>query len=137
MSYRLSSLAEEDLVQHDVVLRRPERQPSHLIGEVKETEGFARKLEDVREADVRLANRLTRLSGSRRFGASSWSVGSIWDKSGPPQPALRDALEINALDRSPLSGSNHDHTPARTAMPRTMRNRRVDVCMADSNRVSD
>jgi hypothetical protein len=24
MSYRLSSLAEQDLVQHDVVLRRPE-----------------------------------------------------------------------------------------------------------------
>ena len=32
----------------------------------------------------RLASRLTRLSGSLRFGASSWSVGSIWDKSGPP-----------------------------------------------------
>src|SRR5688572_28418834 len=29
-------------------------------------------------------NRLTRLSGSLRFDASSWSVGSIWGKSGPP-----------------------------------------------------
>ena len=31
-----------------------------------------------------LASLFTRLSGSLRFGASSWSVGSIWDKSGPP-----------------------------------------------------
>ena len=36
------------------------------------------------EAEIRLANRLTRPSGSLRVGASSWSVGSIWDKSGPP-----------------------------------------------------
>jgi hypothetical protein len=27
---------------------------------------------------------LTRLSGNPRFAVSSWSVGSIWDKSGPP-----------------------------------------------------
>ena len=39
---------------------------------------------DFREADFRLADRVTRRLGSLRFGASSWSVGSIWDKSGPP-----------------------------------------------------
>jgi hypothetical protein len=32
----------------------------------------------------RSASLFTRLAGSLRFGASSWSVGSIWDKSGPP-----------------------------------------------------
>ena len=45
---------------------------------------------DSRERDqtlVGLANRLTRLSGSLRFDASSWSVGSIWGKSGPPSPS--------------------------------------------------
>jgi len=41
------------------------------------------------------ANRLTRLSGSLRFGASSWSVGSIWGKSGPP----------NFLQHSPAAPS--------------------------------
>jgi hypothetical protein len=34
-----------------------QQQPIRLIGEVKETEGFTRKIEDVREADFRLANR--------------------------------------------------------------------------------
>ena len=64
-------------------LRSP-RQPNRLIGEAKETEGFTRTIDDVREADFRLANCPTRRSGSQRFDASSWSVGSIWDKSGPP-----------------------------------------------------
>jgi hypothetical protein len=37
-----------------------QQQPSNLTREVKETEGFAKKSEDVREADFRLANRFTR-----------------------------------------------------------------------------
>ena len=61
-----------------------QQQPSDSIEEVIETRGFARKNEDGRDADRRLANRFTRLSGSLRFGGSSSSVGSIWDKSGPP-----------------------------------------------------
>ena len=51
---------------------------------VLEVRGFAWKSEDGPKADRRLPNRPTRLSASLRFGASSWSVGSIWDKSGPP-----------------------------------------------------
>jgi hypothetical protein len=47
-----------------------------------------RIVKDLRKTKVvrgrTLANRLTRPSGSLRFGASSWSVGSIWGKSGPP-----------------------------------------------------
>src|SRR6266850_4668059 len=58
--------------------------PVRSIWEVVETVGSTRTTEDVREVDFRLADRSTRLSGSPRFGASSWSVGSIWDKSGPP-----------------------------------------------------
>src|SRR5258708_3514382 len=34
-----------------------QREPSRLIGEVKGTEGFTRRIDDVREADFRLANR--------------------------------------------------------------------------------
>ena len=34
-----------------------QQQPSRPIGEAKQTEGFAKKIEDVREADFRLANR--------------------------------------------------------------------------------
>jgi hypothetical protein len=64
-----------------------QRQPTRVICEVEESEGFKRTNEDVREAGFRLANRLTRLSGSLRFDASSWSVGSIWGKSGPPSPS--------------------------------------------------
>ena len=47
---------------HDCPCERPkqrlqsQQQPNRLIGEVKETEGFTRKIEDVREADFRLAN---------------------------------------------------------------------------------
>jgi hypothetical protein len=40
-----------------------QRWPSQSIGEVVETVGFARKNEDVREADVRLANRRLRPLG--------------------------------------------------------------------------
>ena len=36
-----------------------QRQPSRLIREVKGSEGFTRKIKDVREADFRLANRST------------------------------------------------------------------------------
>jgi hypothetical protein len=36
-----------------------QHQPSPLIEEGKETEGFTRKIEDVRETDFRLANRYT------------------------------------------------------------------------------
>jgi hypothetical protein len=68
-----------------------QQQPNRLIEEVLKREGITRKIEDVREADFRLANRLTRPSGSLRFGASSWSVGSIWGKSGPPTSALVQA----------------------------------------------
>jgi hypothetical protein len=38
---------------------RSQQQPSGTIEEVTETRGFARKIEDVREADFRLANRFT------------------------------------------------------------------------------
>jgi hypothetical protein len=41
------------------------------------------KISDDRKR-IPLADRLTRLSGSGRFGASSSSMGSIWGKSGPP-----------------------------------------------------
>ena len=34
-----------------------QQQPSRSIVEVNESEGFARKIDDVREADFRLANR--------------------------------------------------------------------------------
>ena len=44
--------------------------------------GFARENENGREADRRLANRLTRLSESLRFGASSWSIGSTGEDLG-------------------------------------------------------
>ena len=37
---------------------RSQQQPSHLIGEAKETEGFTGKIEDVREADFCLATAL-------------------------------------------------------------------------------
>ena len=35
------------------------RQPTRSISDVEKSEGFTRKIEDVREADVRLANRRT------------------------------------------------------------------------------
>ena len=50
----------------------------------KKTEGFTREFNAVREADFRFSKRSPRLSGSPRSCASSSSVGSIWDKSGPP-----------------------------------------------------
>ena len=54
--------------------------------EVLEGAGFAVKIEDGGETDFRSANRLTRPSGSLRFAASSWSVGSIWDNLGHQFP---------------------------------------------------
>jgi hypothetical protein len=75
-----------------------------MIEEVIETRGFARKNEDGREADRRLANRLTRRSGSLRFGASSWSVGSIWGKSGPPSFA-HASRELHLTRRMVSSGA--------------------------------
>ena len=47
-----------------------------------------------------------RLSGSLRCGASSWSVGSIWRRSGPPTPS-RDSkrlkLTTHSVDRTAVS----------------------------------
>ena len=64
-----------------------QRQPTRLDrGSGLRREGFTGKIEDGREADP-FSKPLTRLSGSLRFGASSWSVGSIWGKSGPPSPS--------------------------------------------------
>ena len=73
------------------------RDPSRLSREVVEMLGFVRTIEG--DGEDRLANRLTPPSGILRFGASSWSVGSIWDKSGPPSFArpsgeLRQASEL-------------------------------------------
>ena len=48
---------------------------------MEKSEGFTARIEAVREVNFRFANRLTRLSGSLRFGASSWPVGpsaEIW-----------------------------------------------------------
>ena len=53
--------------------------------------GTTRRRDHVNDGSLgrRLADRLTRLSGSLRFGASSWSVGSIWGKSGPTRSGAR------------------------------------------------
>ena len=62
-------------------------------------EVFGLKLQDsarVARADRAWSvyNRLTRLSGSLRFGVSNWSVGSIWGKSGPPTFAPRSQAKV-------------------------------------------
>src|SRR3989442_609781 len=75
-------------------------QPTGSILEVEQREGFTRKIEDVREADFRLANRLTRPSGSLRFVGSSWSVGSIWGKSGPPPSTPPQLSDLPSTTRS-------------------------------------
>jgi hypothetical protein len=72
MEYRLSARLSLRPAKTEL---QNQQEPNRLIGEVKEMEGFARKIEDGRQPDFRLANRLTRLSGSLRFGASrlvSW-----------------------------------------------------------------
>ena len=99
------------------------------IGEVKEGEEFTRKIEDVREANFRLANRLTRLSGSLRFDGSSWSVGSsgqIWAtifrsphfaeraSDGKPRFAL-DLGEGTSHQASSISDRRRTPTVARSA----------------------
>jgi len=55
-----------------------------LSRELVEMLGFVTTIGGCREAEFRLANRLTRLFGSLRSVASSWSVGSISGESGPP-----------------------------------------------------
>jgi hypothetical protein len=54
------------------------------IEDVLENAEYTRENDDGPEVDFRLENGLTRPPGSLRFVASSWSVGSIWGKSGPP-----------------------------------------------------
>ena len=62
------------------------------------------KLARVFSSTISLANRLTRLSGRRRSRTSSWSVGSIWGKSGPPSPNCRFS---KAQLEHPNRRSNH------------------------------
>ena len=60
-----------------------------------------RKMEDVQEVTFRIANHPTLLSGSLRFDVSSWSVGSIWDKSGPPTFAHECRRRRSAVAAAP------------------------------------
>ena len=56
-----------------------------------------------------------RLSGSARFAASSWSVGSIWDKSGPPSPKL---ISQQQLTTQICRRTGKGERSARTALTR-------------------
>ena len=71
-----------------------------------------------------MANRLTRLSGSLRFGASSWSVGSIWGKSGPPDKSRVTAHSLRRTRhaRERWRDTHHEHGPSVRATAETMNN---------------
>ena len=92
----------------------------------------------VREADFRVANCSTRLSGSLRSGASSWSVGSIWENLGH-QPSLMNAGEgcrAVASHRDAEAGLfASERASARQAIPRRM-SRRSRAAEADPSRGS-
>lgn len=47
-------------------------------------------------------NRPTRLSGNPRADASSWSMGSIWDKSGPPSFARANDARLVGTRLPPI-----------------------------------
>lgn len=64
------------------------------------------------EVAILLANRLARLSGSLRFGASSWSVGSIWGKSGPPTSAHECGGGCQPRPRAPHLDASSIHWAA-------------------------
>ena len=106
---------------------RSQQQPSRLICEVEENEGFTRKIEDVREADFRLANRrlqpLGHLTAARNL---SIRQASSYGNAAPSQ-VVPEIVPTSCQNRA----WNGDGPRVRSANPN------ATVLFADTRRATD